>query len=119
MKTGIWLVLVMAVGLVGGVLFSGCETAKGVSGLPVSPDSATLSGTNVSVTITAMVQSDLALPLQWSESAPSLGTLLASGSNAVYTAALNASGTQLVTGAQVVTVKDQYGNEGSCSIVQM
>ena len=118
MKIGVWFVAVMAIGLFAGVVFSGCESATGINGLPVIPDSATLSGTNLSVTISATVQSDLALPLQWSESAPSLGSLFTSGSNAVYTANV-ASGTQLVTGTQVVTVKDQYGNVGTCAIVQM
>ncbi len=112
MKTGLWLAVAMVLGLTVGVILSGCDNAEGLNGLQVNPSSATLSASNDVLQITVQVQSDLALPLQWSLSVPSLGSLFASGSNAVYTARNGA------TGNQIVTVRDQYGNDGVCSILQ-
>jgi len=112
MKTGLWLAVIV-LGLAVGVILSGCENAKGLNGLQVNPESATLGSSNLVQNISVTLQSDLALPLQWSLSAPALGTLTSSGSNAVYIARSGALGNQMVT------VKDQYGNEGMCSIVQM
>ena len=120
MKTGLWLAVAMVTGLAVGVILSGCDSAGGLNGLQVSPDSATLSSSNRVLKISAQIQSDLALPLQWSVSAPSLGSLFSAGSNAVYTASFSEESNQvsLATGNQIVTVKDQYGNEGVCAIVQ-
>ena len=112
MKTGLWLAAI-ALGLAAGVILSGCESADGLNGLQVNPQSATLGSSNLVQNISVTLQSDLALPLQWSLSAPSLGTLTSSGSNAVYIARSGALGNQ------VVTVKDQYGNDGTCSILQV
>ena len=81
--------------------------------------SATLSGSNRTVAISVLIQSDLALPFQWSLSNVALGSILGSGSNAVYAAAADASGVNPVVGTQIVTVKDQYGNDGTCTIIQL
>jgi hypothetical protein len=65
------------------------------------------------VVFTAQVSGNLALPLEWSVSNSGLGNIIsASGSNATYRAN---SGK---TGDNVVTVKDQYGNEGSAVVTQ-
>ena len=108
------LLAVVCMGLLS-VLIAGCEDAKGINGLALVPPSASLGvtggGTNV-VGFTALIRSDLALPLKWSVANAALGAIVgSSGSNAVYVA--NAQ-----PGDNIITVRDQYGNEGSAAVHQ-
>jgi len=106
------------VGLTLAWIDSGCEEAKGVNGIALSPAAATLSvtgsnGASATVLFTASLNGPLALPLEWGVSNPGLGTIANhSGSNAVYVA----QGSQ--TGNNIVSVKDQYDNEGSAVVTQ-
>lgn len=104
-------VLVMAFAVA--VALTGCDSADGVSGIQVSPSSVTLSGTsNNTVVFSVQAKSDLALPLVWGVADGSLGSInYSSGSNAIYIASSK-------KGNQVVSVKDQYNNEGFASVVQ-
>lgn len=98
-------------------VWNGCEKADGVNGLALSPASATLGGTSNAVsmvTFTAQVSGPLALPLEWSVSNPAIGGIVAqSGSNAVYKAKSGAKGDN------VITVRDQYDNEGMAVVTQL
>lgn len=102
---------VMAMGV-----WSGCEQAEGVNGLSVSPSSVTIGGSSSNastVAFTASVSGPLALPLEWSVANASLGWIVSqSGSNAVYKANSGAKG------ENIITVSDQYGNEGSAVVKQ-
>lgn len=131
-----------------GVVLTGCESAKNSEGLiidPVSADmagdgstrwftvigkndaanitssndgsSTTSTGTSTNDTSTTTITSNMALndlsyPLEWSVSNPAMGTIIrSSGDTALYR--MNA-----VSGHQVITVRDQYGNEGYASVYQ-
>ncbi len=107
------LVLMMVAGVAALAVMSGCDSAEGLDGITVSPGSVTLSGATNTVTFSAQTKSALALPLEWRISNGALGYLSrSSGSNAVYIANTGKKGTQ------VVSVKDQYENEGFASVVQ-
>ncbi|MEI8138526.1 MAG: hypothetical protein WCI03_01520 [bacterium] len=98
-------------------VWTGCESAGGTEGITLSPDSKIIgsgsSNTTSSVVFTAQVSGNLALPLEWRVANSGLGNIIsASGSNATYQAN---SGK---TGDNVITVKDQYGNEGSAVVTQ-
>jgi len=103
--------MAMAIGV-----WTGCESAGGTSGVGISPSSYTIGGSTsnaTAVVFTAQVSDQLALPLVWSVSNPTLGTIISSsGSNATYKAN---SGK---TGDNIVTVRDQYDNEGSAVVSQ-
>ncbi|MEI6514741.1 MAG: hypothetical protein WCO77_02080 [bacterium] len=106
-------VVFMALGM---WVLTGCDSAEGVDGVGVSPAAVTLGGSatnaTTAVVFTAQVKDALALPLEWSVSSPALGIIIShSGSNATYKA--NAA-----TGENIVTVRDQYGNEGSAVVTQ-
>jgi hypothetical protein len=108
---------IMAIMAVAGLVLwvgTGCEEADGVGGLGVTPSSSTLGGSNASTQVfTAHVSSALALPLEWSVSNSGLGNIVSqSGSNAIYVAN---SGKK---GSNVITVRDQYKNEGSAVVTQ-
>lgn len=112
---------VAAGGLALMVLSFGCESADGTNGLSVTPSSVTLSVSvsssnatqQLSQMFTASGGGPLALPLEWSVANPALGTIVEqSGSNALYMAN---SGQK---GDNVVTVKDQYDNEGFAAVHQ-
>jgi hypothetical protein len=108
------LVLMMVAGVAALTVLSGCDSADGIDGVSVSPSSVTLSGSTNSVTFTAQTKGNLGLPLEWHVANPALGIISgSSGSNAVYVAKSGQKGTQ------VVSVKDQYGNEGFASIEQI
>jgi hypothetical protein len=99
------------------LIWTGCESAEGTAGVGLSPASATLgeSSSNATSTVvfTAQVSGDLALPLAWRVANPALGNIISSsGSNATYRA--NAG----QKGDNVITVSDQYGNEGSAVVTQ-
>ena len=94
---------------------SGCEEARGLSGLQVDPPMATL-GTNDSSVVLSVVggitNSTLALPLAWEVSDPNLGQITASsGATAVYRRSS-------ANGVNTVTVRDQFSNEGFATITQ-
>jgi hypothetical protein len=100
---------------------AGCDSADGTNGLSVTPSSVTLSvsgsGSNstaqLSQVFTATSVGSLAMPFEWSVANPALGTIASqSGSNALYVA--NAG----QKGENIVTVKDQYGNEGFAAVHQ-
>ncbi len=98
-------------------VWTGCESAGGTEGITLSSDSKIIgsgsSNTTSSVVFTAQVSGNLALPLEWRVANSGLGNIIsASGSNATYQAN---SGK---TGDNVITVKDQYGNEGSAVVTQ-
>jgi hypothetical protein len=112
MKKMLVLVLMVVAGVAALAVMSGCESAEGTDGITVSPGSVTVSGGTNAVTFSAQVKSSLAMPLAWSVSNGSLGSISrSSGSNAVYVAYSGRTGTQ------TVIVKDQYGNEGFATVV--
>jgi hypothetical protein len=93
----------------------GCDEAKGLNGLALVPASVTLStnGQSVVITVTSSyTNGNLALPLVWSVSDPTLGNVThSSGFSATYVR-LN------VNGVNTVIARDQYENEGYASIQQ-
>jgi hypothetical protein len=97
-------------------VWTGCESAEGTSGVGLTPSSVTLGGASSntsSVAVFTANASGLALPLAWRVANPALGNIIsASGSNATYRANAGAKGDN------VVTVSDQYGNEGSAVVTQ-
>lgn len=98
---------------------TGCDEGDGLDGLTVTPNAVTLSNV-YTVVFTASVKGALALPLEWRVSNPDIGAIQASsGSNAVYEAfRQSASSDALLPGANVITARDQYGNEGSAGVTQ-
>lgn len=95
----------------------GCEEDDEVKSLALSPSYTELSGssTNLGVQVTVMdTLSDLSLPLKWSLSDGSLGSIVgASGSTATYVRFPN------TPGVQEITVEDQFGSIGRSTIVQL
>ena len=96
--------------------FVGCEAAKGLDGLTVNPSSVILTpGTNAvvfTVTLNTTNTLSLSLPLVWSVSNSSLGSIAGgSGFSAVYSATAN-------LGQNIITARDQYGNEGFATVTQ-
>lgn len=131
------LVLILVFSVMASMTWTGCESAGGKEGIEISPGVVTLSlggGTesttwpstdgstavtngstnnNANVVVfTAHVESELRLPLKWSVSNPGLGRILnSSGTKATY---VRTSG----NGDNLVTVKDQAGNEGTALVTQ-
>lgn len=100
--------------LIGAAFLTGCESASGTDGLTLDPSSATLTPTSNTVTFTAIlnVTNKLSLPITWSLSDSSKGSIIASSaSSAVYKG--NGS-----TGNNAIIGRDQYGNEGVAAITQ-
>ena len=97
-------------------VWTGCESAEGTDGVGISPAAVSLGASSnaiSAVVFSAQVKSPLALPLAWRVSNTGLGNIISSsGSNATYSAN---SGR---TGDNIVTVRDQYGNEGSAVVNQ-
>ena len=95
---------------------TGCEEAKGLSGLTLDPSSATLTPDSLTLTITVTSSSatnnDLALPIAWSVADASLGSVTHNGG---VTAVYRSSG---AIGVNVVIARDQYDNEGFTTIRQ-
>lgn len=117
MKTVKMMVIMTVMMVMASLIWTGCESAGGTGGVGVSPAAVTLgvgsSNTTSAVVFAAQVTGALALPLAWRVSNSSLGNIVsASGSNATYQA--NAG----KKGDNVVTVTDQYGNEGSAVVTQ-
>lgn len=111
-QVGVALVMV----LMAASMWTGCESAEGTDGVGLLPSSAVLGGSSTNSytqVFTAQVTGALALPLEWRVSNSALGNIIsASGSNATYQANVGRSG------ENVITVADQYGNEGSAVVVQ-
>lgn len=110
-------IMMAMVAVAGAVLWmgTGCEEADGLEGLAVSPATVTLGGSNAvsAQEFTAAVSNNLALPLEWSVSNPSLGDIRSqSGAKAIYKANTGRKGDN------VITVRDQYKNEGSAVVTQ-
>lgn len=97
--------------------FSGCDVVNGLTGLTIAPSSAQFiagSGSNwVDFVAGGVVSNDLALPLQWSVSKPELGYI---GQSSGYKARYFGND---AAGQNIVTARDQYGNEGSAVVRQI
>jgi len=93
----------------------GCEEATGLGGLQVDPATVTLTTNDTSVVLTVVgggTNELLALPLTWGVSNPNLGQIsAASGFTAVYRRTP-------ANGVNMVTVRDQFENEGFVTITQ-
>ncbi|MDD4869243.1 MAG: hypothetical protein PHR77_01685 [Kiritimatiellae bacterium] len=101
--------------LLGMSLLTGCESAEGTEGLQVEPSSITLTPSSNTVTFTAIlnVTNALSLPITWSLKDSSLGSIIgSSGSTAIYQRSSR-------NGDNVITARDQYGNEGFAAINQI
>ena len=109
------LVLVVCATFIAGMAFlAGCESADGLSGLTVTPSSATLTPASNTVTFVAgvSVTNSLALPVEWSLRDASLGSIIAStADSAIYKRSSK-------NGDNVITARDQYGNTGNATINQ-
>ncbi len=98
-------------------LASGCETTDSQAGLGLDQSEVTI-GTEVAqvrLSVVSGISSNqsLALPLEWSVSNPSLGSLTgASGLGATYVRNSR-------SGQNTVIVRDQYGKEGYATIKQL
>jgi hypothetical protein len=97
------------------LLQTGCEEATGLSGLSITPSSVTLSTNNQQVVFSVSdteIDDELALPLAWSVSDGSLGSILfSSGTSATYQRTD-------ANGVNTLVVRDQYDNEGYATINQ-
>jgi len=117
MKRIHWMSMVVVLIAVAMGVWSGCEQAEGLDGLSVNPPAAILgdsSNTTTTVAFTASISGPLALPLEWRVSNSGLGWIAShSGSNAVY------KGTTGAKGDNIITARDQYGNEGSAVVTHL
>jgi hypothetical protein len=124
-KACVWMAVV-AVAVAALSMGTGCDDGGGIDGLTVTPNSQILTGNVFTAVFTASVSGPLALPLEWRVSNPAIGIIReASGSNAVYEAYTQVrvdtngvSSMGVMPGANVVTARDQYGNEGSAGVTQ-
>jgi hypothetical protein len=93
---------------------TGCDEAKDIRVLTVTPENIVLSGTSNTVvfTVDATTLLDLSLPLVWSVSDPANGAIVGAGGNrATY------SRTGL-DGVNVITVRDQFDAAGTAIVDQ-
>jgi len=115
MKVAISLMVVMAVGVLGGSIIGGCESTSTSSNvITMTPSSVTLNASNLLAAFTVEVgtNSPLVLPLTWSVSDASLGTII---SSAALTASYQSTGK---TGANTVIARDQAEAEGAAAVIQ-
>jgi hypothetical protein len=118
MKTlRVWSVAGMALAVAICLLIVGCESSTSSnSAIVITPESASLSSSNLVATFTASgvdTNTVLNLPLQWSVSDSSLGTIQAEGGvTAVYVSTGK-------IGSNAVKVRDQAGDEGVAAVGQM
>lgn len=119
MKLFKWVSVMVVMMVMAALIWTGCESAEGTSGIGVYPSSVTVGGTSSNTSQTVVFMADvtgsgnLALPLSWRVSNAELGTIVsASGSNATYRA------NEGRRGDNVITVTDQYGNDGSAIVMQ-
>lgn len=102
---------------------TGCETAKGLSGLTITPSYVQMQpasnvvqftvSSSVSTSTTTTASGNLWLPIEWSVSDSSLGSIGEfSGNHAVY----RSTGK---IGENTVTARDQYDNEGYATVNQL
>jgi hypothetical protein len=116
MKTRNALVLAGLVAAVAaGMAMVGCETTTTTDNvLTINPASVTLTNNWETVVFTASYASTnvaLALPLEWSVSAPALGTITGSGGlTAIYQG-------KNVEGNNTITVRDQGDNSGIAVVI--
>jgi hypothetical protein len=91
---------------------TGCEPVEEAVSLVITPTQVEVTAPNSAVTLSASGLRDLSLPLAWSVENPALGNISPAftGSNAVYVSTR-------IEGANMVTVRDQYGAEGHAVIV--
>lgn len=99
-----------------GVLVVGCEKADGPEGLRVDPSSVVLEGGSNSVVFTVSIPTNggraFPLPLRWSVSDSSLGSIArSSGESAVYFRSDR-------DGDNIIVVKDEYDREGFATVKQ-
>jgi hypothetical protein len=95
-------------------IMAGCEVAKGLRGLTISPSSVELSMDSniVEFAVVGDTNNIMALPLEWSVDNPRMGYIVRhSGWSAWY------RGTAY--GESIVTARDQYDNEGSAVVRQI
>lgn len=110
---------VVLAALAGWVLMNGtgCETAEGLEGVNVTPSHVTLPEATNTVTFTVVVTSNstkqFTLPLTWSVTDPSLGTIVQSSG---YTALYERTDKN---GQNTVVVRDPYGSEGYAIVEQV
>ena len=108
----VWIAISMAACGIVLIAGSGCEEAGGTGSLSVSPSKVEFRGTYSTEIFTASSSGALSLPLTWSVSDSSMGSIISSsGSNAVYRRAAR-------TGTTVIIAKDQYNSEGYATITQ-
>lgn len=113
MKTAIkCAALISGAAAIGLLLAVGCEEAGGLGTITVTPKTVTMRGTYNTEIFTASTDGALSLPLTWSVSDATLGSIVSSsGSNAVYRRTAR-------VGSNVIIVKDQYNSEGYASVSQ-
>lgn len=104
----------LCIGVVVGLMVSGCEETTGRA-LTISPaNPPTLVGTSNSVVFTVQTNSldSLSLPIQWRVSNPGLGSINAVGGlSAIY---YRTGG----GGDNIIIARDQYGAEGIATVHQ-
>lgn len=115
--------LLVASVAVAAVLLVGCETGGASASLTVDPSSVDLTGAatnSATFTFTVVASTNdtvtglrpLSLPLTWTVSDPSLGSIVTSaGLSAGYVPTS-------LSGVNVITVRDQYGAEGVATVAQ-
>lgn len=113
MKTAIkCAALICGMAAVSLLLVAGCEEAGNLGTINVTPKTALFRGTYNTEIFTATTDGKLSLPLTWSVTDSTLGSIVSSsGSNAVYRRSARA-------GSNVIIVKDQYNSEGYAYITQ-
>jgi len=101
--------------VISGFVLSGCEEAKGLSGLTIDPAATTLTReqTTVELTVTGGITNRaLALPLTWTVTDTALGRITHSGGlSAIYERTDH-------DGNNTVVARDQYENEGFATVLQ-
>ena len=102
-----------------GFALLGCERAKGLQGIAITPSDFTMTKSNstyilsVNVDTNATLSSTPNYPLKWSVTDPSLGSIVrSSGPNAVYARTM-------ADGDNIIIVRDQMDNEGYATVHQM
>ncbi len=104
-----YVLMFLAVSCVMAALFSGCESTTENSEITISPETAYLSASEVSVVTFAASGGDS--NYTWAVSTSSLGTLYVAGDTALYQSTTNA-------GVNTITATDDSGNAGSATVTQ-
>jgi hypothetical protein len=104
----------LTAGLLLALVIAGCDQATNLTFISVTPSDVTLTPSNNMTTFTAGVETNdlLSLPLEWSLSDPSLGSIIQqSGNVCLYARSAK-------NGENIITVKDQLQNTGFATIHQ-